>query len=63
MNEAIILEKRYKLSEFSSKIGVFKGTVRNWQKKGLLPDRRSYNNYHYFTNEDIEIALKLLKGN
>lgn len=56
-------ENRYRLSVFAKKVGVFKGTIRNWQKKGLLPDRRSYNNYRYFTDEDVATALKLLKGN
>lgn len=63
MNDVNTIENRYKLGEFAGKIGVFKGTVRNWQKRGLLSDRRSYNNYRYFTDEDIDTALKLLKGN
>lgn len=56
-------ENRYKISSFAKKVGVSIGTVRNWQKKNLLPDRRSYNKYRYFTDEDVQTALRLLNGN
>lgn len=54
--------KTYYIAEFAKKLGVYKDTIRNYQKKGLLPDRRNpVNKYRIFTDEDLETARKLVK--
>ena len=54
--------KTYYIAEFAEKLGVYKDTIRNYQKRGLLPDRRNpANKYRVFTDEDVETAKKLLK--
>lgn len=56
-------EKQYYIAEFAEKVGVYKDTVRNYQKKGLLPNRRNTaNNYRIFTDEDVRTMRKLIKG-
>ncbi len=53
-------QKQYYIAEFAEKVGVYKDTVRNYQKKGLLPDRRNKaNNYRIFTDEDIKTMKRL----
>jgi len=56
-------EKIYYITEFAQKVGVYKDTVRNYQKRGLLPNRRNpVNNYRVFTDADIETVRNILKG-
>jgi len=52
--------KTYYIAEFAKIVGVYKDTVRNYQKRGLLPDRRNKaNNYRIFTDEDVVKMCKL----
>ncbi len=52
--------KTYYIAEFAKIVGVYKDTVRNYQKRGLLPDRRNKaNNYRIFTDEDVVTMRKL----
>lgn len=51
------------INEFAKLAGVYPDTVRNYQEKGLLPDRRNpLNNYRIFTMRDLEKFKKLLSG-
>lgn len=51
------------INEFSKLAGVYPDTVRNYQEKGLLPDRRNpLNNYRIFTAGDLTKFQKLLAG-
>jgi DNA-binding transcriptional MerR regulator len=51
------------INEFAKLAGVYPDTVRNYQEKGLLPDRRNpLNNYRIFTMRDLEKLKKLLAG-
>lgn len=52
------------VKQISEKLGVSKQTVKNYQKKGLIPDRRSpANNYRIFTSDDLEALKKAVYGN
>lgn len=56
------MKKLYYIAEFAQLLGVYKDTIRNYQKKGLLPDNRHpVNNYRVFSDEDLETAKKLIK--
>jgi DNA-binding transcriptional MerR regulator len=51
------------INEFAKLAGVYPDTVRNYQEKGLLPDRRNpLNNYRIFTMRDLDKFKKLLNG-
>lgn len=57
-------KKLYRLTEFATMVGVYRDTVRNWQKRGILPDRRNpVNNYRVFTDEDVATVRRIVKGN
>lgn len=48
------------ISEFAKKLKVHVDTVKNWQARGILPDRRdAVNNYRVFTQEDLEKIQKM----
>lgn len=54
--------KKIYIAEFAKMLGVYKDTIRNYQKRGLLPDNRNpVNHYRVFTNADIETAERLIK--
>lgn len=56
-------KKVYRLTEFAQMVGVYRDTVRNWQKRGILPDRRNpVNNYRVFTDEDVAVAREIVGG-
>lgn len=43
------------MREFAKLFDVHVDTVKNWQKRGILPDRRDQvNNYRVFTQKDVE---------
>lgn len=49
--------------EFAKLFNVHVDTVKNWQKRGILPDRRDQvNNYRVFTQADVETIKKMRKG-
>lgn len=55
------MKKTYYIAEFAKILGVYKDTIRNYQKKGLLPDNRNpVNKYRVFTEDDLETARKIL---
>ena len=51
------------IAEFAQMAGVHPLTVRNYQKKGLLPDRRNpFNRYRIFTYDDLKKFKKLISS-
>lgn len=55
------MKKTYYIAEFAKILGVYKDTIRNYQKKGLLEDNRNpVNKYRVFTESDLEVARKIL---
>ncbi len=52
----------YKIGEFSKMFGLSIQTIRNYQRKGILPERRnSINKYRVFTDEDVETMREIMK--
>lgn len=50
------------IKQFSEKTGVHINTIRNYQKAGILPDRRDpVNGYRVFTDEDVKTLKKAKK--
>lgn len=51
------------IREFAKRLGVHVDTVKNWQTRGILDDKRDQvNNYRVFTDEDVRIIQKLRQG-
>jgi DNA-binding transcriptional MerR regulator len=56
-------EKPIYIKDFCKALGVSHDTIRNYQKKGVLPDRRhAVNNYRIFTQEDLQKMQTILQG-
>nr|WP_071819382.1 MerR family transcriptional regulator [Gloeothece citriformis] len=53
------MEKRYKPGEFALKINRSVGTLRLWDRNGKLPAQRLPSGQRYYTEEDLNKALRL----
>jgi len=58
-----MLEKIYNIQEVADLLGLYKGTIVNYENKHIFPKphRNPINNYREYTREDIERLRKILK--
>jgi len=56
--------KKYTVQEVADVLGVYRGTVINYEKKGIFPQpkRNAINGYREYTEEDIELLRKIIEG-
>jgi DNA-binding transcriptional MerR regulator len=55
-------KKLFSAKQFADRIGVSKSTVLNYQKRGILPDRRNeLNNNRVFTEDDVQLMLSKIR--
>ena len=57
--------RRYNIQEVADLLGVYKGTIKNYEEKGIFPKarRNPINNYREYNPQDIDILRRiLLKG-
>jgi DNA-binding transcriptional MerR regulator len=61
MNE---LKKKYNVQEVADLLGLYRGTVINYEKKGIFPEpkRNPINGYREYTEEDIEALRRTVEG-
>ena len=61
MNE---LKKKYNVQEVADLLGLYRGTVINYEKKGIFPEpkRNPINGYREYTEEDIESLRHTIEG-
>ncbi|MBL7158134.1 MAG: MerR family transcriptional regulator [Candidatus Omnitrophica bacterium] len=58
-------KKRYNIQEIADLLGVYKGTIKNYESKGIFPKarRNPINHYREYAEEDLDILRRiLLKG-
>ena len=49
----------FSISQVAKMLGVVPGTIRNWERSGLITARRSDSNYRVFTVEDLATLRKI----
>ena len=61
MNE---LKKKYNVQEVADLLGLYRGTVINYEKKGIFPEpkRNPINGYREYTEEDIGLLRRIVEG-
>ena len=60
-----LTKKRYNIQEVAYILGIYRGTIKNYEQKGIFPKprRNPINKYREYAPEDIEILKRiLLKG-
>ena len=66
ISEEIRLNKqRYNIQEVANILGIYKGTIKNYEAKGIFPKprRNPINHYREYAPQDIDILRRiLLKG-
>ncbi len=56
--------KKYTVQEVADILGIYRGTVVNYEKRGVFPSprRNVINRYREYTEEDIIYLKKILEG-
>jgi DNA-binding transcriptional MerR regulator len=56
-------ERIYNIQEVADILGLYKGTIINYEKKHIFPKakRNPINNYREYTGEDLEKLKRILK--
>ena len=66
VDEDVRLTKhRYNIQEVADLLGIYKGTIKNYEEKGIFPKarRNPINKYREYAPDDIDILKRiLLKG-
>jgi len=63
--ESRVVKQRYNIQEVANILGIYKGTIKNYEEKGIFPKprRNPINHYREYMSEDIDILKRiLLKG-
>ena len=64
-NELKLGKKRYNIQEVADILGIYKGTIKNYEAKGIFPKahRNPINKYREYSSQDLDILKRiLLKG-
>ncbi len=58
-----MMERVYNIQEVADLLGLYKGTILNYEKKHIFPKarRNPINRYREYTKEDIERLKRILK--
>lgn len=56
--------KKYNVQEVADILGVYRGTVINYEKKKIFPEprRNPINGYREYTEEDLEHLKRIIEG-
>lgn len=56
--------KKYTVQEVADMFGIYRGTVINYEKKGIFPEakRNPINGYREYTEEDVDLLRSILEG-
>lgn len=56
--------KKYTVQEVADLLGIYRGTVINYEKKGIFPEprRNPINGYREYGEEDIDMLRQILDG-
>jgi len=60
-----LTKRRYNIQEVADILGIYKGTIKNYEAKGIFPKahRNPINKYREYRPQDIDIMRRiLLKG-
>ncbi|MBN1354413.1 MAG: MerR family transcriptional regulator [Candidatus Omnitrophica bacterium] len=60
-----LTKRRYNIQEVADILGIYKGTIKNYESKGIFPKarRNPINKYREYMPQDIDILRRiLLKG-
>ena len=61
-NEIKLTKKKYNIQEVADILGIYRGTIKNYESKGIFPKarRNPINHYREYTPQDIDILRRIL---
>jgi len=64
MENIIKSKRKYSVSQVADMLGIYRGTVINYEKRNIFPDphRNPINGYREYTEEDIHVLRGILEG-
>jgi len=56
--------KKYTVQQIADMLGIYRGTVINYEKKGIFPQphRNPINGYREYTEEDLDKLRRIMQG-
>ena len=62
MLDSITIPKRYNIQEVAKILGIYKGTIKNYENKHIFPKphRNPINKYREYSEEDINTLKRIL---
>ena len=56
------IKKKYNIQEVADILGVYKGTVKNYERKKIFPrpKRNAINGYREYTEEDVQVLRRII---
>lgn len=56
--------KKYTVQEVANMLGIYRGTVINYEKRNIFPEphRNPINGYREYAEEDVEKLKRILEG-
>ena len=64
MENIINSNKKFTVGQVANMLGIYRGTVINYEKRNIFPDprRNPINGYREYTEVDIDILKRILEG-
>jgi len=61
-DDLIPIQKKFNIQEVSDILGIYKGTIKNYEQKKIFPKpkRNPINGYREYTEEDIQVLKRIL---
>lgn len=62
MSSPKISNRKYNIQEVANILGIYRGTIKNYETKGIFPKarRNPINKYREYTPQDIDILKRIL---
>lgn len=62
VDEEKMVKRKYNIQEVANILGIYKGTIKNYEEKGIFPKsrRNPINKYREYAPQDIDILRRIL---
>lgn len=62
MIDILSIKKRYNIQEVANILGIYKGTIKNYERKRIFPKprRNPINGYREYGEEDVAVLKRIL---
>lgn len=60
--QSLVKKRKFNIQEVADILGIYRGTIKNYEQKGIFPKahRNPINHYREYSPEDIDILKRIL---